>query len=62
MAESPGSTEDYPVEDYPDPGGATEPDIGVLPDAPDDPAEAAAGAVVDDTWAEVLEDESPGEH
>jgi hypothetical protein len=62
MAESTSSTEDYPAEDYPVPGGQAEPDLGVLPDAPDDPAEAAAGAVVDDSWAEVLEDESPGEH
>jgi hypothetical protein len=53
---------EYPAEDYPGAGGTAEPDIGVLPDVPDDPEEAVAGAVVDDSWAEVLPDEPPEWH
>jgi hypothetical protein len=36
--------------------------LGRFPMSPDDPDEAAAGAVVDDSFAETLEDDSPGAH
>jgi hypothetical protein len=62
VIEPPTSAEDYPAEDYPAPNTTNELDLGDLPDVPDDADEAAAGAAVDDSWAETLEDDSPGAH
>jgi hypothetical protein len=62
MTEPPIWDGDYAAEDYPAPNTTNEPDLGDLPDVPDDADEAAAGAVVDDSFAETLEDDSPGWH
>jgi hypothetical protein len=62
MTEQPAWDGDHPAEDYAAPDFTNEPDLGDLPDVPDDPDEAAAGAAVDDSWAESLEDDSPGWH
>jgi len=51
-----------PAEDYPAPDFANEPDLGDLPDVSDDPEEAAAGGVVEDSYADTQDDDSPGAH
>jgi len=51
-----------PAEDYPAPEFTNEPDLGDLPEVPDDPEDAAAGAVVNDSYADTQDDVSPGEH
>ena len=54
--------EDYPAEDYPVAGTAYEPELDSGQDGSDSGDESDLGAVVDDSYAEVRSDDSPGRH
>lgn len=52
-----------PAEDYPAPDFDNEPDLSDLPDVvDDDPEDAAAGSVVDNSYADTLDDASIEDH
>lgn len=54
--------DDYPADDYPDVGTAYDPDLDAGLDGSDSADDSDLGAVVDDSYAEVLPDDSPGSH